>query len=391
MTDGCNQDTSSPRIDRIAGDSVLSESVKKSVMDWSNDGLDPSNFETCVKKYRLEIKHKILFIIALIVGTVVLSSYSTTLGTMDIGFLDTYRIIWEHIIGDIKDTTLDFLVVEYRLPRVCAAIITGVGLSICGCLMQGVLKNPLADPYTTGVSSGAAFGATLVMTTGFLAAITGFATVISAFVFAMVPITVIIMMSKFSNASPTTMIMAGIGVMYVFNAFTTLMMLWADPMNLTNLYRWQVGSIAMVSSWANIPYMAGVVIVGLIIMMVLSKQLNVLASGDESAKSMGINADRLRLVSLVLTGVVSAGVVSFTGLIGFVGLVCPHIVRMFVGSDNKYLIPGSAALGAFVLLVADTIGKSGWIGFTIQTGVVMAFIGGPVFLWLILRRSNQAW
>ena len=82
---------------------------------------------------------------------------------------------------------------------------------------------------------------------------------------------------------------------------------------------------------------------------------------------------------------------SYVGLIGFVGLVCPHIVRMFVGSDNKYLIPGSAALGAFVLLVADTIGKSGWIGFTIQTGVVMAFIGGPVFLWLILRRSNQAW
>ena len=125
--------------------------------------------------------------------------------------------------------------------------------------------------------------------------------------------------------------------------------------------------------------------------MFLSGKLNVLATGDDSAKALGINADRMRLICLLLVGLVSASIVSYTGLIGFVGLVCPHIVRMFIGADNRYLIPAVALFGGALMLIADVIGKIVISPSVLPVGVVMSFIGGPVFLWMVLRRSDKAW
>ena len=125
--------------------------------------------------------------------------------------------------------------------------------------------------------------------------------------------------------------------------------------------------------------------------MMISGKLNVLATGDDSAKALGINADRMRLLTLILTGIVCASVVSFTGLIGFVGLVTPHIVRMFIGADNRYLVPACALFGAALMLIADIIGRVIIAPSSLPVGVVMSFIGGPVFLWMVLRRSNKAW
>jgi iron complex transport system permease protein len=212
-----------------------------------------------------------------------------------------------------------------------------------------------------------------------------------AFVFSLVPTFIIAMMSKFANASPTTVVMAGIGVMYLFNAMTTVMMLWANSSDLNRIFYWQVGSLALIKGWESIPIMFAVVLVGLIISMILSGKLNVLATGDDSAKALGINADRMRIFTLVLTGVVSAAIVSYTGLIGFVGLVTPHIVRMFIGADNRYLIPASALFGAALMLIADVIGRVVIYPSALPVGVVMAFIGGPFFLWMVIRRSNKAW
>jgi iron complex transport system permease protein len=134
-----------------------------------------------------------------------------------------------------------------------------------------------------------------------------------------------------------------------------------------------------------------VVMAGIIITMLISGKLNVLATGDDSAKAMGINADRMRLLTLILTGVVSAAIVSFTGLIGFVGLVTPHIVRMFIGADNRYLVPACALFGAALMLIADIIGRVIIAPSSLPVGVVMSFIGGPVFLWMVLRRNSSAW
>ena len=134
-----------------------------------------------------------------------------------------------------------------------------------------------------------------------------------------------------------------------------------------------------------------VVTIGIILSMLISGKLNVLATGDDSAKALGINADRMRLLCLILTGIVSAAVVSFTGLIGFVGLVTPHIVRMFIGADNRYLVPACAFFGAALMLVADVVGRVIIYPSALPVGVVMSFLGGPIFLWMVLRRSGSAW
>jgi iron complex transport system permease protein len=275
------------------------------------------------------------------------------------------------------------------MPRVIGGIFAGAGLAICGVVMQNTLKNPLADPYTTGVSSGASLGATLLMTVFGLGLGSTWGT-IGAFVFAMIPVGIMILITKMKDASPTTMIMAGIGIMYIFNAITTMMMLSAEAQTMQAIYNWQVGTLDLLK-WEQLPVMAIVVIAGIVISMLVSGKLNVLATGDESAKAMGIDAEKLRIWCLVLVGIVSAAVVAFTGLIGFVGLVAPHITRLFIGSDNKFLLPASAVFGGMLMIVADAVGRIILFPEVIQVGVIMSFIGGPVFLMLLLGSKRQMW
>ena len=201
---------------------------------------------------------------------------------------------------------------------------------------------------------------------------------------------VIIMMSKMKNGSPTTMIMAGIAIMYIFNAFTTLISLMADPEKLAQLYRWTVGSLTFAGA-EDIAVMAAFVIPGVIILQILTKKLNILSTGDDTAKSLGVDADRLRRFILLIVALIAAAVVSFTGMIGFVGLVAPHIVRIFVGPDNRFLLPASAAFGALLLVIADVVGRVIIAPAELQVGVVTSFLGGPLFLWLIMRKSSRIW
>lgn len=374
----------------IEQDKILSEDVIKSVKEWNSDQTHDSGFEETVKNFNTSLMWKMVFIVACLAIIVVVTSIAITVGAVDIAFLEVYSIIWDHICGNVT-SSYDYIVFDMRLPRVVAGIIGGAGLAICGVIMQSVLKNPLADPYTTGVSSGASFGATIAMTLGLVGFLGSNGTVILAFVFSLVPTMVIATMSRFSNASPTTVIMAGIGIMYIFNAFTTVLMLWADSSSLNRIFYWQTGSLALIDGWTSIPVMFIVVAIGLVISMLISGKLNVLATGDESAKALGIDADRMRLLTLLLTGIVSAAVVSFTGLIGFVGLVTPHIVRMFIGADNRYLVPACAMFGAALMIVADVVGRVIIYPSALPVGVVMSFLGGPIFLWMVLRRSGSAW
>jgi iron complex transport system permease protein len=276
------------------------------------------------------------------------------------------------------------------MPRVVVGIVAGAGLSVAGAVMQSTLMNPLADSYTTGVSSGASFGATVAMTLGMTAASGSQAIVINAFLFALIPTAMIISVSKMKNASPTTMIMAGIAIMYIFNAFTTVMMLWADESTLAEVYQWQVGTLAG-TTWSEVPIMIVAVLAGIVAVQLLSRKLNVLATGDETARALGVDASKMRIILLVIVALMSAAVVSFTGLIGFVGLVTPHIVRIFIGADNRYLIPASAIAGSALLVTADLLGRAILSPVVLQVGVVMAFIGGPMFLWLLMRKNSRVW
>jgi len=159
---------------------------------------------------------------------------------------------------------------------------------------------------------------------------------------------------------------------------------------LAEVYQWQVGSLAG-KTWDEVPIMAIVVLIGIIMVQLLSRKLNVLATGDETARALGVDASKMRIILLAIVALVSAAVVSFTGLIGFVGMVTPHIVRIFIGADNRYLIPASAFAGAALLVTADLLGRAILSPVVLQVGVVMAFIGGPMFLWLLMRRNSRVW
>ena len=374
----------------IESDRILSEDVVNSVKEWSDDSADDLGLYETVKQFNATLRFKLIFIILCAVAIIIATSFAVTVGALDIAFLDVYKIIIDHLMDNIT-SEYDYIVWNVRLPRVVAGILGGAGLAVCGVIMQSVLKNPMADPYTTGVSSGAMFGATIGMTLGIAAALGSNSVVILAFIFSLVPTLLIAGMSKFANTTPTTVIMAGIGIMYIFNAFTTVLMLNADSSDLNRIFYWQTGSLSLISGWSAIPVMFTLVILGILVSMFLSGKLNVLATGDDSAKALGINADRMRLICLLLVGFVSAAIVSYTGLIGFVGLVCPHIVRMFIGADNRYLIPACALFGGALMLIADVIGKIIIAPSVLPVGVVMSFIGGPVFLWMVLRRSDKAW
>ncbi len=374
----------------LDSDPQVSDYVRRSARRWSEPITDGSDIDDRLNEYQRYTLRKILFIILCVLIMFVSIGVTVTIGAYDIGFWETYEIIWHHLTGDIADATKDYVVVKLRLPSVATAVLAGAGLAICGVAMQSTLKNPLADPYTTGVSSGAGFGASIALALNITLVQGDYNLVVNAFIFALLPTAAIVAVSKFKKASPVTMIMAGIAIMYIFNACTTMVKFWADDETLSSIYRWQVGSCSG-TDWSETQIMCIIVVIGIIVIQFLSRKINLLATGDENAKAMGVNAERLRIICLVAVALVSAGIVSFTGLIGFVGLVAPHIVRLFIGADNRYLVPASAAFGAALLVFAYAV--SIWLiePITLQVGVVTSFLGGPLFLWLIVRKKNNVW
>ena len=373
----------------IDDDHTLSPKVRRAVRKWDSP-IEAEELKDSFESYHSYVLRKWIFMIACIVICIVTMGYTLTVGSYNIGFFETYSILWEHITGNVTDAMKDMIIVDYRMPRIIGGIIAGASLAVAGAAMQSTLMNPLADPYTTGVSSGASFGATMAMVLGVSIGSGSLTIVLNAFIFSLVPTAIIVMFARMKASSPTVMIMAGIAVMYIFNAMTTVMMLMADPNDLQAVYEWQVGSLGRMT-WDGVPAMVGVTVIGVIIVQFLSKKLNVLAAGDDMANSLGVSANNLRTIIMIVVALMAAAIVSFTGLIGFVGLVVPHVVRLFIGADNRYLIPASATFGAALLILADLVGRVVIAPATLQVGVITAFLGGPMFLWLILRKKSKLW
>lgn len=333
---------------------------------------------------------KAAVVLALLVGGVLfLFGARLAIGDYSVGAADALAALWRHLTEGPDGSMLDNVVWKQRLPRAFTAVIAGMGLAAAGAAMQSLMKNPLADPYTAGISSGALFGATLSMTLGIGLAEGYFGRVANAFVFAMVPALVIAVIPRWRKPSPAMMILAGIAIMYIFNAFQSYMMLKADPNSASSVYTWSVGSIGM-TTWSTIPVMAGTTIAGCAMLMLMSRALNAMNAGDDYARSLGIPIDGVRILCLGLVSFVAAGIVSFTGVIGFVGLVSPHIARMLIGPDNRLLIPASALMGALMMLLCDIVGFL-IMGSTLQIGVVTAMIGGPLFMAILLTRRGEVW
>ena len=334
------------------------------------DGADAPDSEFR-RSYRRTIVRRLLFIAGCAVLCLVVLAYSITLGTYPISMSEVYEVIWNFIINMPNEVNDQWVVIDLRMPRILGAIVCGFALAVCGTAMQSILKNPLADPYTMGISSGAGFGAAIALILG-VELIAGGGVVVNAFVFALIPMAVILLMSRVRRATPTMMILCGTSLMYMFNALTQLFMIVADPDDLSNVYSWMVGTLEDIT-YDNLPIIIMVTVVG-----------------DESARTLGVDVDKERLLLLILVTIVAATVVSFTGVIGFVGLVAPHVARIIVGSDNKYLIPAAGTFGALLMLFADMASRV-LADSNLPVGVITACIGGPVFILLILRSSKEAW
>ena len=355
-----------------------------------------SDSEAAKAEYHRYIFRKILYIVALVVAVVVCAGYSITLGGRDIGFLDVYGLLWDHLMGATYDlgTTEwwdDFIVWEIRFPRVLVAIVAGMALSVCGAVIQSMVKNPLADPYTTGISSGAVCGVAIAMVLGLTVSPSdsNMGVLINAFLFGMIPAGVIIFLSRGKNVSPATIILCGIAMSYLFSAMSTLLMLVSDSETIANIYKWQIGSLDGVS-WDTLPLMTFFTVAGSITALFLASRLNILSTGDDNAKSLGLDVDSIRTVCLIVTSLVTASVTCYIGIISFLGLVAPNLTRMIIGSDNRYLVPASMLAGAAILLLADTAARL-ITSVNVPVGVIMSFIGGPVFLAIILLTRKEVW
>jgi len=273
-----------------------------------------------------------------------------------------------------------------RAPRSVVAILMGMALGASGAVLQGILKNPLADPYILGISSGASLAAALGIMAG--AAFLGTFTIpLLAFIGALATgIIVGIMGWQRGGLWPERILLAGVGLSFLFSAMLMLIMSISSDEGLRAAMLWIFGDLSM-SEWSKIPYGLVFVAAGVIVSLFRAKALNALILGDEFAHSLGFSPRRERLVLFVSVGLLTAASVSLGGMIGFIGLLVPHIMRFFIGSDNRLLIPCSALGGGALLCIADVISKTVLPPMELPAGIVTAIIGSPYFLYL-LRRKN---
>jgi iron complex transport system permease protein len=287
-----------------------------------------------------------------------------------------------------------------RIPRVLAAIVIGAGLAMAGTVMQSVLNNPLGSPYTLGISHAAMFGAALAIMTlnaGVLDVGTGtgltihnpYTVTIAAFTASLLSTGVILALATYKRASPETMILTGIALASLFTAGTTAMQYFASQSELASIVFWSFGDVSR-ATWRNLAIMTAALVPTAIYFVRHSWAYNALDAGDEAATSVGIEVESVRNRGMLLASFVTALGVSFVGIIGFVGLVVPHITRKLIGNNKEFLLPMSAATGALLLLVSDTAARTLLAPTVVPVGIVTSFVGAPFFIYLVIK-GREYW
>ncbi len=349
-------------------------------------------------EYAKQRTRKYIFILICVVLAVFCAFVSLGVGTRQLSFDQIWRLIELHLGGHqfepkTQDWFDDNIIWQYRIPRTLLAVLAGATLAIAGTVMQSIMKNPLADPYTTGVSSGAVFGVAVATVLGFKTGSGGigsFGTILNSIIFAMIPVIVIIVMSPYFRKSPSTLILSGVATSYLFSSLTSLLLVSTNEETLAEVYHWEVGKLSELG-WEPVWVVLVVLIIGAGILWPMANKLNLMSLDDKDAKALGLDGKRLRIVCLTVLSFMAACVIAFTGIIGFVGLVIPHIVRIVLGSDNKFIIPAAMAFGAFFLLFCDIIARSVDVGASIPIGVVTSLIGAPIFMYLIVKQKKGVW
>lgn len=327
------------------------------------------------------------YLAALVAGVVVLFCADLATGPAAIG-LGTLRHI---LLGAADHSTAAIILGQIRLPQAAMAMLTGAALGLAGAEMQTILDNPLASPFTLGVSSAAALGAALaiVLDLGLPLIPDPYVVAANAFLFAVACTAILHLAARRAHAGTTGIILLGIAMVFTFNALVSLVQFSASATALQDLTFWMMGSLAR-SDWPRL----GVVALALCLVAPFSLRsawaLTALRFGDERAASFGVDTRRLRRAALVRISILAAVAVSLTGIIGFVGLVAPHIARRLWGEDHRWYLPASALTGSVILEAAAIVSKLGGNGVVIPIGIVTTLVGIPFFCFAVLRRGPYA-
>lgn len=295
------------------------------------------------------------------------------------------------------EATEQLVVLQIRLPRLILGALAGGGLAVSGALMQGLFRNPLADPGLVGVSSGAALAALVVLVfgapllAGFPAWVGDSALSVAAFLGGSLTVGIVYRIATRSGrTSVATMLLAGIAVNALAAAVVGLLIFSSDDQQLRDFTFWSLGSLAG-TGWAGLATGGILLMAGILAAPLLARPLNALLLGEAEARHLGIDVERVKITAITLATLAAGSAVALTGIIGFVGLVAPHLIRLALGPDHRVLIPGSALLGATLLLGADIVARTAVSPAELPIGIVTALIGAPFFLWLLLRRTEMEW
>lgn len=335
--------------------------------------------------------------IALFAALIASVIFSAGTGSANIGFADSFRIMLSkvpflHRLVDISSLpdTYSTIIFSIRLPRIIASILCGTGLSICGVVFQGMFRNPMADPYVLGISSGAVLGAALAFVTGTQATLFNLGLVpLYSFIGALAATTAVYLIAQKGGRLVTnTLILSGIAIGFLCSSFISLIII-ASREQAQRIIFWTLGSMTG-SSWQTVMVMLPFIFIGSIVLMLNSKNLNILSTGDESAVSLGINAALLKKLLLIVASMITAISVCFCGTIGFVGLIVPHAVRFITGPNHRRLMPVSALVGAIFLLLCDTAARTIFSPTELPIGILTSLLGVPFFISLLIRSKKKA-
>ncbi len=345
------------------------------------------SYQRAVRRKRLVL----LFLLLLSAGVGVLS-----IGTGSCP-IDAGTII-RCIFGGEVDETSRYLIMSLRLPRAAAAVVAGAGLGLSGAALQTLLRNPLASPFTLGISQGAAFGAAFAIIVlgagqGHMAGgegVTFFShapVVVSAFAGSLVTIAFILTLSRVGNVTTESMILAGIGLSAFFSACTMLLQYFADDIQVAATVFWTFGDLGK-AGWREVLLMTAALAPACIYFTRHGWSCNALHWGDETAQSLGVGVKGLRMTGMLLAGLVISVATAFLGIIGFIGLLAPHCMRLFVGDDQRFLFPASLLAGGLLLLCSDILSRTLIAPVIIPVGIITSFAGAPLFLYLLVRRKR---
>jgi iron complex transport system permease protein len=353
-----------------------------------NDGQVPED-------YSRYIGRKLGFVLLVSLAMLTSMVIAVSLGSAEVPIMAVIKSFF----GGSGSARFDIIVWNIRLPQAAAAIVAGAGLAVSGATMQSILRNPLGSPFTLGISHAAAFGAAfsvMILGSGIMAStnvgavnITNpYVTTLSAFVFSLAAAGVIMAVSRIRGATPEVMILTGVALGALFTAGTMLLQYFADDVQLAAMVFWTFGDTAR-ASWSELGLIAAVTLVSSVYFMANSWNYNAIDAGDETARGLGVHVQRTRLLGMLVATLLTAVIISFLGIIGFVGLVVPHMVRRCIGSDLRFLLPASIVTGGLLLLVSDTAARLMLAPQVLPVSILTAFMGAPVFIALIIRGARQ--